>query len=337
MSAPARPRREKCDVFYRRAKEEGWRARSAFKLIQVDEAFGVFANVKHAVDLCAAPGSWSQVLSRRIYLPWLRARESAEAAAAAAAGQVSQQQQQGAQQQQQQQQQQEGKSAQSNSNHGGGGGGAKDQGADVDTPPVIVSVDLQPMAPIEGVVQLQGDITSAAIAAEVRVLAHAAFVCLWSGMHFFGILYVLRCILLCCKTLKGQPNTVHSSSKKTNQQHIKTQQTKVIGQFRGHSADLIVCDGAPDVTGLHDLDAHVQQQLMLAALAVAAAVLRPGGAFVAKIFRGAGFCLRAAGRRYAVLFRIYERLTEIATPPPSPDYKNSQVVRPAVQPAAPHV
>ena len=132
--------KDKRDIYYRKAKEEGWRARSAFKLIQVDEAFDIFngevlgwetalrlkfmlkaqkyslkegrrgawalnvlslkggrsggvwregastplcalcrsasstparlacvpvpvpaAGVRHAVDLCAAPGSWSQV------------------------------------------------------------------------------------------------------------------------------------------------------------------------------------------------------------------------------------------------------------------------------------
>jgi len=35
--------RDKRDVFYRKAKEEGWRARSAYKLIQVDEVFDIFA------------------------------------------------------------------------------------------------------------------------------------------------------------------------------------------------------------------------------------------------------------------------------------------------------
>jgi 23S rRNA U2552 (ribose-2'-O)-methylase RlmE/FtsJ len=29
------------DIYYRKAKEEGWRARSAFKLLQIDEVFGV--------------------------------------------------------------------------------------------------------------------------------------------------------------------------------------------------------------------------------------------------------------------------------------------------------
>ena len=61
--------KDKRDIYYRKAKEEGWRARSAFKLLQIDDSFGILKNVKNVVDLCAAPGSWSQVLSRRIYLP----------------------------------------------------------------------------------------------------------------------------------------------------------------------------------------------------------------------------------------------------------------------------
>ena len=42
-------------------KQVGFRARSAFKLLQLDEEFGLFEGVTKAVDLCAAPGSWSQV------------------------------------------------------------------------------------------------------------------------------------------------------------------------------------------------------------------------------------------------------------------------------------
>lgn len=45
----------------------GFRARSAFKLLQLDEDFDLFRHVQRAVDLCAAPGSWSQVLSARLY------------------------------------------------------------------------------------------------------------------------------------------------------------------------------------------------------------------------------------------------------------------------------
>lgn len=50
--------------------------------------------------------------------------------------------------------------------------------------------------------------------------------------------------------------------------------------------DLVISDGAPDVTGLHDLDIYVQSQLLWAALNLALCVLKPGGKFVAKIFRG---------------------------------------------------
>ncbi|KAL9007372.1 MAG: hypothetical protein Q9173_007339, partial [Seirophora scorigena] len=56
--------KDKRDAYYRLAKEQGWRARSAFKLIQLDEQFDLFKDVTRVVDLCAAPGSWSQVLSR---------------------------------------------------------------------------------------------------------------------------------------------------------------------------------------------------------------------------------------------------------------------------------
>ena len=34
--------KDKRDIYYRKAKEEGWRARSAFKLLQIDDAFGIF-------------------------------------------------------------------------------------------------------------------------------------------------------------------------------------------------------------------------------------------------------------------------------------------------------
>lgn len=152
--------KDKRDVFYRKAKEDGFRARSAYKLLHIEEEFGIFSDVKRVVDLCAAPGSWSQVLAKS--LP--------EAC--------------------------------------------------------IVAVDLQEMAPIQGVVQLQGDITS------------------------------------------------------------KETADRVIAAMGDGRADLVVCDGAPDVTGLHDMDEYVQAQLVLAALNIACVLLRPGGTFVAKIFRG---------------------------------------------------
>jgi tRNA (cytidine32/guanosine34-2'-O)-methyltransferase len=59
-------------------------------------------------------------------------------------------------------------------------------------------------------------------------------------------------------------------------------------QQAAHPVDLVLSDGAPDVTGLHDLDIYVQSQLLFAALNLALCVLKPGGKFVAKIFRGRG-------------------------------------------------
>lgn len=37
-----RASKDKRDIYYRKAKEEGWRARSAFKLLQIDDAFQIF-------------------------------------------------------------------------------------------------------------------------------------------------------------------------------------------------------------------------------------------------------------------------------------------------------
>mgnify|MGYP003387410385 CR=1 FL=1 len=61
---------------------------------------------------------------------------------------------------------------------------------------------------------------------------------------------------------------------------------QIIQYFKGDLADLVVCDGAPDVTGLHDIDEYMQAQLLLSALNITTNVLKVGGDFVAKIFRG---------------------------------------------------
>ncbi|KNE68317.1 23S rRNA (uridine(2552)-2'-O-)-methyltransferase [Allomyces macrogynus ATCC 38327] len=176
-----RTSKDKRDIYYRLAKEQGWRARSAFKLLQVDEEFQILNGVTRAVDLCAAPGSWSQVLGRQL--------------------------------------------------------------ADVEGAK-IVAVDLQAMAPLPGVVQLQGDITKESTAEEI------------------------------------------------------------IRHFDGGKADLVVCDGAPDVTGLHDMDEYIQAQLLLAALNITTHVLQPGGTFVAKIFRGKDITLL-----YAQLRVFFKKVT----------------------------
>ena len=50
------------DAYFRQAKEEGYRARSAYKLLQIQEKFRVVSKGDVVVDLGAAPGSWSQAL-----------------------------------------------------------------------------------------------------------------------------------------------------------------------------------------------------------------------------------------------------------------------------------
>ncbi len=51
----------KRDRFYKRAKEEGYRSRSAFKLLQIEDKYEVIKEGDVVVDLGAAPGGWSQV------------------------------------------------------------------------------------------------------------------------------------------------------------------------------------------------------------------------------------------------------------------------------------
>jgi 23S rRNA (uridine2552-2'-O)-methyltransferase len=53
------------DSYYNRAKQEGYRARSAYKLIQLDEAAGLIGPEDTVLDLGAAPGGWLQVARER--------------------------------------------------------------------------------------------------------------------------------------------------------------------------------------------------------------------------------------------------------------------------------
>ena len=53
------------DPYVRRAKAEGYRSRAAYKLLELDERFGLLKSVKAVVDLGIAPGGWSQVVKRR--------------------------------------------------------------------------------------------------------------------------------------------------------------------------------------------------------------------------------------------------------------------------------
>lgn len=74
MSKPGPQRKNKLgkgrlDKYYFLAKEHGYRARSAFKLIQMNQSFNLLSNVHSVVDLCAAPGGWLQVVSKTVLPP----------------------------------------------------------------------------------------------------------------------------------------------------------------------------------------------------------------------------------------------------------------------------
>ncbi|KAG5936328.1 hypothetical protein E4U53_000250 [Claviceps sorghi] len=220
--------KDKRDAYYRLAKEQGWRARSAFKLLQLDEEFNLFAHVSRVVDLCAAPGSWSQVLSRILIQNQKFGLQSWQNQEAHLRRQML-----GVFPDAPSQDARSSLDETIASQH---------EASRPREEVKIVSIDLQPISPLEGITTLRADIT------------HPATVPL-----------LLRAL------------------------DPEYDEAKLDGQAQGlasHPVDLVLSDGAPDVTGLHDLDIYVQSQLLFAALNLALCVLKPGGKFVAKIFRG---------------------------------------------------
>lgn len=147
------------DPYVRRAHADGYRSRSAYKLLELDERFGLLRGVTRVVDLGLAPGGWSQVVRRR-----------APKAA-------------------------------------------------------LVGIDLLPVDPIEGVVILQHDF-----------LAEDA--------------------------------------------------PALLAEALGGAPDLVLSDMAANTVGHPQTDALRTMGLVEAAAAFAADVLRPGGAFVGKVFAG---------------------------------------------------
>jgi 23S rRNA (uridine2552-2'-O)-methyltransferase len=53
------------DPYVKRAKAENYRSRAAYKLIELDERFGLLKDIRTVVDLGIAPGGWSQVVRRK--------------------------------------------------------------------------------------------------------------------------------------------------------------------------------------------------------------------------------------------------------------------------------
>ena len=54
------------DPYVKLAQREGYRARAAYKLKEIDEVFGLVRPGQFVVDLGCAPGAWSQYLRRRL-------------------------------------------------------------------------------------------------------------------------------------------------------------------------------------------------------------------------------------------------------------------------------
>lgn len=157
-------RRHVSDPYVRQAREQGYRSRAAFKLLQLDAKEKLFRAGQTVLDLGAAPGGWSQVAAQKV----------------APGGRV-------------------------------------------------VAVDLLPMAPVPGV--------------EVRK-----------------------------------------------------------GDFREHdlpAADLVLSDLSPNLSGIRNVDQARSVELLLAAVDLCRARLKPGGAFVAKAFHGEAFDEAMAALRKA--------------------------------------
>jgi 23S rRNA (uridine2552-2'-O)-methyltransferase len=56
--------KQRRDTYVRQSKVDGYRARSAYKLIEIDEKFKIFKGGLTVIDIGAAPGSWSQYVSK---------------------------------------------------------------------------------------------------------------------------------------------------------------------------------------------------------------------------------------------------------------------------------
>ena len=56
--------KQRRDAYVRQSKVDGYRARSAYKLIEIDEKFKIFKGGMYVIDIGAAPGSWSQYISK---------------------------------------------------------------------------------------------------------------------------------------------------------------------------------------------------------------------------------------------------------------------------------
>jgi 23S rRNA (uridine2552-2'-O)-methyltransferase len=151
------------DPFVKQAQKEGYRSRSAYKLIQLNEKDRLIHPNSLVVDLGSAPGGWSQVAGRLV--------------------------------------------------------GRKGR---------VVATDILPMDALPNVEFIQGDFTEEAVLAQV------------------------------------------------------------IAALGGHKPDVIICDLAPNISGIASADQAKTMYLLELALDMVKQTLKSGGAFVTKMFQGQG-------------------------------------------------
>jgi len=54
------------DHYYKKAKQEGYRSRAAYKLLEIQKRFGIFQKGSRVVDLGCAPGGWLQLIAAEV-------------------------------------------------------------------------------------------------------------------------------------------------------------------------------------------------------------------------------------------------------------------------------
>ncbi|GBG32672.1 AdoMet-dependent rRNA methyltransferase spb1 [Hondaea fermentalgiana] len=194
------------DKYYQLAKEQGYRARSSFKLIQLNRKYDFLKGASRVIDLCAAPGGWLQVLEKT--MPKTADRQ-------------------------------------------------------------IVGVDLLPIKPIRGCTTFVEDITS------------------------------------------------------------ETCRQKIRKEMRGNKADVVLCDGAPNVGAEYSKDAFVQNELAVYALKFACEHLKRGGSFCTKVFRSNDYT--------ALLWAFQQLFKKVeATKPPSSRNVSAEIFVVCREYLAPH-